>query len=112
MKEQEHIPDTTEEVLCYQRTCPHCGKELYTVKLAFCPYCGTKLLIDPDSIGDLLIAREKTKQKQLDSAREMDIRKSARRDRRFVKAFMIVTYVCFFAVFLLFMFFFFRVFFH
>ena len=98
-----------------QMKCQNCGEnlELDLDRLtAFCPYCGTKLLIDPDSIGDLLIAREKTKQKQLDSAREMDIRKSARRDRRFVKAFMIVTYVCFFAVFLLFMFFFFRVFFH
>ncbi len=98
-----------------QMKCQNCNENLeldLDHLTAFCPYCGTKLLIDADSIGDLLIAREETKQKLLDRAREMDIQKSARRDRSFVKVFMIVAYVCFFAVFLLFMLFFFRLFLH
>ena len=44
-----------------QMKCQNCGENLeldLDHLTAFCPYCGTKLLIDPDSIGDLLIARE------------------------------------------------------
>ena len=46
MHEQNPSPEPAEEMLCYQRTCPHCGKELYTVRLGFCPYCGGSLTKD------------------------------------------------------------------
>ena len=52
-----------------QMKCQNCNENLeldLDHLTAFCPYCGSKLLIDADKIGDLLIAREETKQKLLD----------------------------------------------
>ena len=43
--------------------CQNCGANLdiYLDHLtAFCPYCGAKLMIDVEKIGDVLIEKEKT----------------------------------------------------
>ena len=46
----EHLhqqePEIQEEEFTCQRICPQCGKQLYTVKLGFCPYCGSSLADD------------------------------------------------------------------
>ncbi|MBQ6343594.1 MAG: zinc ribbon domain-containing protein [Anaerolineaceae bacterium] len=49
--------------------CQNCGANL-DIDLdhltAFCPYCGEKLMIDVEKLGDVLIEKEKTKQKEME----------------------------------------------
>lgn len=45
--------------------CQNCGANLdldLDHLMAFCPYCGEKLLIDVDKLHEVLIAKEETKQ--------------------------------------------------
>lgn len=49
--------------------CQNCGSSLdldMDNLMAYCPYCGQKLLFDVDQIGNILLEKEKTKQKVID----------------------------------------------
>lgn len=49
--------------------CQNCGAALdldMDNLIAYCPYCGRKLLFDIDQLGNILIEKEKTKQKVID----------------------------------------------
>ena len=49
--------------------CQNCGANLnldLDHLMAYCPYCGEKLLVDIEQLGSVLIEKEKTKQKELE----------------------------------------------
>jgi len=70
-----------------QMKCENCGAQL-NLNLdniqAFCPYCGTKLMIDSDTLSKVLKEREKTKQIEV-KEQEMTKRMQDNHKARFKK---------------------------
>ena len=63
--------------------CQNCGAalDMDTDRLiAFCPYCGQKLLIDIDNLSEILLEKEKTKQKEID--RDLETKRFKHEEKR------------------------------
>ena len=59
--------------------CQSCGANLeldLDHLTASCPYCGEKLLIDMENLSDVLVAKEETKQKEIEHRHETEVRES------------------------------------
>lgn len=58
----------TNKITTINMTCDKCGANL-DVDIehlqAYCPYCGTKLLIDVSQMSDIINKKEQTKQKEM-----------------------------------------------
>lgn len=55
--------------------CENCGSSLelnFDHLMAFCPYCGNKLLIDVSQLGSIVAAKEKTKREEQKTERERE----------------------------------------
>lgn len=55
--------------------CENCGSSLelnLDHLMAFCPYCGNKLLIDVSQLGSIVAAKEKTKREEQKTERERE----------------------------------------
>lgn len=58
--------------------CQNCGANLdidIDNMMAFCPYCGEKLMIDAEQLCSVLIEREKTKQKEMEFDNKLEYEK-------------------------------------
>jgi DNA-directed RNA polymerase subunit RPC12/RpoP len=75
--------------------CSHCGANLeldLDNLMAYCPYCGEKLLIDVGQLKDVLVEREKTKQREVDvKLKALDNEREAN-DNRY---WLILIIICF-----------------
>lgn len=61
-----------------QLKCENCGADLnlnMDKMIAYCPYCGNKLLFDMDAINNILVEKEKTKQIEINSKKDVEITK-------------------------------------
>lgn len=60
-------------------TCSKCGA-IMEINLehiqVYCPYCGNKLSIDLDKLNDVLIEKEKTRQKEIEKERDLYLEKA------------------------------------
>ncbi len=63
--------------------CQNCN-EILEIDLdhmqAYCPYCGSKLLIDVEDLDKILVAKEETKRKQMEYDHEIEMRKMDQED--------------------------------
>lgn len=60
--------------------CQNCGADIdlnLDNLIGFCPYCGTKLLVDPIAFKEVLIEKEKTKRASMKFAHEKELIDSA-----------------------------------
>lgn len=57
--------------------CQNCGADLNIDMnnfIAYCPYCGQKLLFDVDQIGNILFEKEKTKQQEMKYSHDLEVK--------------------------------------
>ena len=63
-----------------EMTCGKCGASIsldIDNLIAYCPYCGNKLMVDPIAFRDLLVEREKTKRLEMEFTHEKEMEDSA-----------------------------------
>lgn len=65
--------------------CQNCGANLdvdLDRLMAFCPYCGEKLLIDTEQLSSVLVEKEKTKQKEMELNNKIEYEKIINDEKR------------------------------
>ena len=85
-KQIQTVKDNKPYGKSYKMVCEHCGASLNLNTdnlIAFCPYCGHKIIIDIGQLGDLLTEKERTKREEQITYREKEKTERQRQQQSF-----------------------------